>query len=448
MSDQRPNAGWTIEEANVATRTTAAASVYERSSFGVRKTRSAGDEPWARSAARWPADRLVIARRSTPTLTDAGYRRSWAWTRRPGSSGGSARSARAKDPTERARWPGGFARASARSAAAARSSSRSRSSSLRLLWRSSTAGGRLLAHRQAVRVTCPPDTMRREPIQITHVDTPPEAVEADVLAAPGQRAGAAVARRRRVDALAGRSPRPPDRRRRAEGASVASVARPHARRARGAPRRGGGRRQGRGRSTPMRSEPRPRASRLVQPASAAARSPGCSTTAIALDPAEQARAIVDGTVLGYVRPGRLEDAGERPGALTGTSSSAGPRGRAGRGGRDRAGVVAEWTNRCRELVERPANELTPTRARRAADDIAEAAAISRCEILGPQEIVGGRHGGVRRGRAGLATTEPRLIVLDYDPPGAATTSCSASSGRRSRSTPAASRSSRPAGWTR
>ena len=51
--------------------------------------------------------------------------------------------------------------------------------------------------------------------------------------------------------------------------------------------------------------------------------------------------------------------------------------------------------------------------------------------------------GVARGSA----EPPRLIVFRYDPPGAPARRCSAWWARASRSTPAASRSSRPTAWS-
>src|SRR5580765_3474615 len=75
-----------------------------------------------------------------------------------------------------------------------------------------------------------------------------------------------------------------------------------------------------------------------------------------LSPAEQARAIVDGTLLGSYDPGRWKSSFEAPRLQQLTLVSGDPRVReAAR----RAGIVAEWTNRARDLANAPPNELTP-----------------------------------------------------------------------------------------
>jgi len=132
--------------------------------------------------------------------------------------------------------------------------------------------------------------------------------------------------------------------------------------------------------------------------------------------AEQARAIVDGTVLASYDPGAWKTAGERPAALT-RLVLCGPDARSVEGEARRAGVVATWTNRARELVDSPANELTPVRLADTAATLAADLPGLRCETLGREEIVGagmGAFAGVAQGSA----AEPRLIALTYDPPGA------------------------------
>ena len=59
-SDQRPKAGWISDELIVAARTRAPTIVYVRSKRIVRKGRSAGSEPWARSVARCPEERAAM----------------------------------------------------------------------------------------------------------------------------------------------------------------------------------------------------------------------------------------------------------------------------------------------------------------------------------------------------------------------------------------------------
>src|SRR5438552_11403326 len=77
---------------------------------------------------------------------------------------------------------------------------------------------------------------------------------------------------------------------------------------------------------------------------------------LSLSPAEQARAIVDGTLLGSYDPGRWKTSPEpdRLESLVIVSADASV-GEAAR----RAGVVAEWANRARDLANAPPNELTP-----------------------------------------------------------------------------------------
>lgn len=129
---------------------------------------------------------------------------------------------------------------------------------------------------------------------------------------------------------------------------------------------------------------------------------------------EQARAIVEGTILGSYDAGRRKTRGERPRAierlcLIGPAAVVQPA--------RRAGIGATWANRCRDLVDAPANELTPAELAQRAVAIAGEVPHLSAEILGPAEIAEARMGAflsVTRGSA----AEPRLIVLRYDPPDA------------------------------
>src|SRR5919201_800372 len=75
-----------------------------------------------------------------------------------------------------------------------------------------------------------------------------------------------------------------------------------------------------------------------------------------LSPAEQARAIVDGTVLGAYEPGGWKSSSEthRLERLAIVSSD-----RGAMAATRRAAVVAKWANRARDLANAPPNELTP-----------------------------------------------------------------------------------------
>jgi leucyl aminopeptidase len=130
---------------------------------------------------------------------------------------------------------------------------------------------------------------------------------------------------------------------------------------------------------------------------------------------EQARAIVDGTVLGSYDPGhwktkeserapigRLVLCGDGAASVAETAS--------------RAGAVARWANRCRELVDAPANELTPAALAERATSIASSSGLS-AEIWGPAEIKAARMGAFAAVAQG-SEAEPRLIVLRYEPDGA------------------------------
>jgi leucyl aminopeptidase len=136
---------------------------------------------------------------------------------------------------------------------------------------------------------------------------------------------------------------------------------------------------------------------------------------IGLDPGEQARAVVDGLVLGGYDPGAWKTSQERRrqtghliliGADEQTVLLA-----------QRAERVAQCANRARDLANRPPNDLTPARLAERAAAIAEGSAALSSEPFGGEQIEAmgmGAVAGVARG----AHNEPRLIVLRYDPAGA------------------------------
>src|ERR671936_2507951 len=102
-----------------------------------------------------------------------------------------------------------------------------------------------------------------------------------------------------------------------------------------------------------------------------------------LAPAEQARAIVDGTLLGSYDPGRWKHANCRPRRLERlvlVSDEAGPP------AADRAGIVAGWANRARDLANTPPNVLTPEGLAEQAVVIAERSPHLSAEVLGFDEI--------------------------------------------------------------
>jgi leucyl aminopeptidase len=130
---------------------------------------------------------------------------------------------------------------------------------------------------------------------------------------------------------------------------------------------------------------------------------------------EQARAIVEGTVLGSYSPARWKT-DEQPTkhiekivlcAADGVDALAA----AGK----RAARVSKWVNWARDLANSPPNELTPEGlAARAGELAGDNVSVTALE---PQEIDEFGMGALSAvGRA--SANGPRLIVLRYDPPGA------------------------------
>src|SRR5438094_271903 len=123
-----------------------------------------------------------------------------------------------------------------------------------------------------------------------------------------------------------------------------------------------------------------------------------------LSPAEQARAIVDGTLLGSYDPGRWKSSPEpqRLESLVIVSGDAAV-GEAAR----RAGIVAAWANRARDLANAPPNELTP-------DGLADrAAALAAAGAT--ENAVGG--GGYRPGDILTAMNGKTIEIINTDAEG-------------------------------
>jgi leucyl aminopeptidase len=151
--------------------------------------------------------------------------------------------------------------------------------------------------------------------------------------------------------------------------------------------------------------------------------PYARTLAWALDPAlgvalaEQARAVVDGTLLGAYDPG-LFKTGERREALeTLALATPDPVPDAVARAAERAGCVATWANRARDLANRPPNDLTPEQLGERAREIAGEVDAVTVETLGPEDLSSlgmGAFAAVARGSHNPA----RLIVMRYEPGGA------------------------------
>ena len=132
-----------------------------------------------------------------------------------------------------------------------------------------------------------------------------------------------------------------------------------------------------------------------------------------LPPAEQARAIVDGTLLGSYDPGRWKSSSE-PQRLESLVIVSGDDavGEVAR----RAGIVAEWANRARDLANAPPNELTPERLADRAAEVA-AAGSPRVSVEAPDlDEIRALGMGAFAAVAQASHNPARLIVMRYDPP--------------------------------
>jgi leucyl aminopeptidase len=129
---------------------------------------------------------------------------------------------------------------------------------------------------------------------------------------------------------------------------------------------------------------------------------------LALPPDRQVTSVVEGAVLGAYDPARWKTR-EAPrssekivvvGADAALDAAA-----------TRAELVARWTNRARELVDAPPNELTPVGLADAAEALLAPLGVV-VETLGPDEIDALGLGALAAVGQGSAN-EPRLIVLRY-----------------------------------
>ena len=133
-----------------------------------------------------------------------------------------------------------------------------------------------------------------------------------------------------------------------------------------------------------------------------------------LPEAEQARAIVEGTLLGAYDPGRWKTNGVPPRPITRialiTDSGAGAVAESA----ERAARISERANRARDLANAPPNELTPASLAARAAEIATETEHVTADALGPEqldELWMGAFAAVAR----ASHNPPRLIVLRYEP---------------------------------
>jgi leucyl aminopeptidase len=129
---------------------------------------------------------------------------------------------------------------------------------------------------------------------------------------------------------------------------------------------------------------------------------------------EQGRAIVDGTLLGPYENGRWKTKGREHGEIE-RVILCGPAAAGAEVAARRAGVAAAWANRCRDVVNAPANQMTPEALAAWAGEIAEGNEHVRFEALGPDEIRAAGMGAFTAVARG-SDTPPRLVTLAYEPP--------------------------------
>jgi leucyl aminopeptidase len=132
-----------------------------------------------------------------------------------------------------------------------------------------------------------------------------------------------------------------------------------------------------------------------------------------LAPAEQARAVVEGIVLGRYHAGRWKTSDSVPAPVE-RIVVCGAEAEAVVDEARRAATVAGWVNRCRDVVNAPPNELTPERLAESAREIADRFPTISFEALGPEEIHAAGMGAFEAVAQGSANP-PRLITLRYEP---------------------------------
>jgi leucyl aminopeptidase len=132
--------------------------------------------------------------------------------------------------------------------------------------------------------------------------------------------------------------------------------------------------------------------------------------------AEQASALVEGTIIGGYSPGlwKTQDPEKRPRPIEkiviGHFESDELRTAA-----ERASLLAERTNRARDLANMPPNELNPHTLAEHAQQLAAEHEHLTAESLGPRELDRLEMGALSAVGRG-SRNEPRLIVLRYEPP--------------------------------
>jgi leucyl aminopeptidase len=128
---------------------------------------------------------------------------------------------------------------------------------------------------------------------------------------------------------------------------------------------------------------------------------------------EQARAVVEGVILGSYDPGSWKSNGkelEPPKSVVLVTDETALKEPALEAAR-----VAEWANRARDLANAPPNELTPERLAARASEIARGSTRLKSQALSPAQIE--KLGMGAFAAVAQASHNPaRLIVMRYDPP--------------------------------
>ena len=133
---------------------------------------------------------------------------------------------------------------------------------------------------------------------------------------------------------------------------------------------------------------------------------------------DQAAALVEGTVIGGYSPGgwKTQEPEKRPKPVErivlGHFDSPELRAAA-----ERASLLAERTNRARDLANMPPNELNPHTLGEHAKELAREHEHLTCDVLATKELDELKMGALSAVGRG-SRNEPRLIVLRHDPPGA------------------------------
>ena len=133
-----------------------------------------------------------------------------------------------------------------------------------------------------------------------------------------------------------------------------------------------------------------------------------------LPAAELGQAIVDGTVLGPYENAHWKTQEDGRGQIE-RLVLCGPGAGGAAEAAGRANVAATWANRCRDVVNSPANMLTPEDLAAWAEEIAAGSEHLRFEALGPEEIRAAGMGAFSAVSQG-SDNPPRLITLAYEPP--------------------------------